>query len=163
MKVHKGDGGLSLVSMLFTLVALGLMAAIAVKAVDGQESDRQGTGALLQQLAEQSQTQADMSSGAQPSGAGPAGPAGPGGMMGAASITACNANVDLVEKALGTMTATGQPLPATVEELVARGGLSEAPVMRGYTLTLENVDGAPTGKVLVNGKPGVEGCALRGS
>lgn len=141
--------------MLLTLVALGLMAAIAVKAVDGQEKDRQGTSALLQQLAEQGQTQADMSSGAQPSAAGPA---GPGGMMGAASVTACSANVDLVEKALATMSATGQDLPFTIEELVARGGLTEVPSMRGYTLTLENVDGQPTGKVLVNGKLGAQGC-----
>lgn len=149
---RRPDSGLSIISLVFTLVILGLMAAIAVKIGDGSKKDSAETSGLLSQLGGAAGA-ADAIAGAAQAGAG-----GVGGLAGSAASAACKANVAIVERALATLTTQGESLPANIDELVSRGVISEIPAVRGYTLSLEVVDGRPTGKVLVNSRPAAEGC-----
>lgn len=146
------DAGLSLISLLFTLVILGLMAAIAVKIGDGSKKDSAETSGLLSQMGGAAGA-ADAVAGGVQAGAG-----GVAGIAGSAASAACRANVAIVERALETLKTQGEALPASVDELVARGKINQIPSVRGYTLSLEVVDGSPTGAVLINDRPANEGC-----
>lgn len=84
----------------------------------------------------------------------------PARLVDASQVQACRADVASLETALSTAQTVLGTAPTTLDDLVRRGFLSEAPYHPFFTFTPEVVDGAATGRVLVNGRPGKEGCAL---
>jgi hypothetical protein len=71
---------------------------------------------------------------------------------------ACEANLRAVEAAVATKQAVEGSLPVTIEELAAGGWLSDPAIAAETDISLELRDGVPTGRVLVAGRPGLEGC-----
>lgn len=84
----------------------------------------------------------------------------PARLVDAFQVQACRADVASLETALSTAQTVLGTAPTTLDDLVRRGFLSEAPYRPFFAFTPEVVDGAATGRVLVNGRPGKEGCAL---
>ena len=94
-------------------------------------------------------------------GPAPASPASPARPTDAARRAACEASYEAVVSALATEQAASGTPAQTVEELVRDGWLDPSVVTTEPGITLEAVDGAATGRVLVDGQPGPAGCALR--
>lgn len=83
----------------------------------------------------------------------------PARLVDVSQVQACRAEVASLESALSTAQTVLGTAPTTLDDLVRRGFLNEAPHQPFFAFTPEVVDGAGTGRVLVNGRPGKEGCA----
>ena len=146
----QGEDGASLLGVVTVLVILGALAGLTVLAVTKLAYDPVATSTRL--------------GGLTPSGglveSGPSTvTAQPRSLADSASTSACQTNVRAVEAAAAAKHAADGRFPAAMSDLVAGGWLEEAPVIRGYELTLHTAGGRPTGKVLVNGLPADQGCA----
>lgn len=153
--------GVSLLSTLFVLVILGAMAGVVVASLPtGDTKSDKERNKLLNEL--NAPTPAGQAAGGAAAEANMGGPsAGAGNSSSLASnarTAACRANVGVVEAAVTTKHGTDGTYPASVDELVAGHWLDAAPSTVGYQITLELAGGQPTGRVLVNGQPGVQGC-----
>ncbi len=72
---------------------------------------------------------------------------------------ACESSYRAIEAALTTRQAASGTPALSVDELVRDGWLSGSALTPGAGITLEVVDGAATGRILVDGRPGLSGCA----
>lgn len=151
--------GVSLISTLVVLVTLGAMSAIVFSALSkGESKSTKETKALLDELnAPTPAGQAAAGAAAEADMAG-ASAARPPSLAGMARTSACKANVGVLQAATATKHASDGAWPASVDELVAGHWIDSAPSTAGYHITLEVVGGQPTGQVLVNGRPGAQGC-----
>ena len=84
---------------------------------------------------------------------------GLGSLVDASQMATCRADVAAIETAMGTSRAVLGVVPRSLPELITLGFLTEVPVRPGFTFTPELIGGTATGRVLVNGRPGVEGCS----
>ena len=139
-----GERGASLVGTLVVLVILGALAIFVVRA---WPSGSPGTSATVRQLA------------AEANGVGSPAPAQPRPPTAVASTAACQASVRTVEQAAAAKRASDGTFPTGIAELVGGRWLAEMPSLPGYELSMESVGAAPTGRVLVNGRPADQGCA----
>ena len=73
----------------------------------------------------------------------------------------CETSYQAVVSALATQQAASGARASSVGELVQAGWLDPAVLTAEPGISLEMVDGAPTGRVLVDGQPGPAACALR--
>lgn len=147
---RKGQDGASLLGVLVVVMILGALAGLAVLSITKLAYDPAATSTRLSGLTP---------SGGLIDGGSSATATRPRSVANDASAAACQTNVRTIEAAAAAKRATDGSFPATIDELVAGRWLDEAPVIRGYELTLQTLGGRPTGKVLVNGLPANEGCA----
>ena len=130
---------MGLVGLLVVLVILGAMAAVAMSSLGGDDSP------VPRRLSPPDT--------ALPPGGRPVGGAG------AASAEACRMDVATLERAMAISYARSGAHPTDLSQLVDQGMVSALPDRAGYVFTAEVVDGRGTGRVLVNGRPGPQGCA----
>lgn len=142
---ERPQSGAGLLSVLVVVAILGGLAVLSMSATDFQV-DMEPPGASMPEA----------SPGAVQTPA-PA-PARPGD---AARQVACEANYRAVQTALATAQAASGTLAMTVEELVQGGWLSPSVATDDPGITLEVSNGAPTGRILVDGQPGPSACGLR--
>jgi len=147
----QGERGVSLVGTLVVLVILG---GLAVLVLSAWPDDPSGTSATLRSLT----SEANLAGGGTPNVAAGA----PRSPMGAADAAACTATVRSIEQAAAAKHATDGAFPSSISELVTGRWLSEAPATPGHALTMAEVGGRRNGKVLVNGLPSDQGCAVPG-
>ena len=140
-----GEGGASLVGTLVVLVILGALGILVVKA---WPSGTPGTSATLRQLTSEA-------NGVESPAPVPARPP-----TAAANTGACQISVRTIEQAAAAKRASDGTFPTGIDELVSGRWLAEVPNLPGYELSMEAVGGASTGRVLVNGRPADQGCAV---
>ena len=140
------SAGAGLLGLVVLLVVLGALVAVVLAALDGEDDDGSGGPGTV------------AAPGGPPPVAGEAGPGGPAGLAGAATRAACAEDARTLESAMAADHATSGSYPTTLEELRARGWVSELPARPGVEFAPEVVDGRPTGRILVNGSPAAEGC-----
>jgi hypothetical protein len=164
IKMSHGENppGVSMISTLAVLVIMGALSAVVLSSVPfGDSSSDPQTQSLMN----------DMNVGPTPAGqvaggaaveanmGGPSAGAGnPPSLASNARTAACRTNVDVVATATRTKQATDGAYAASIDELIAGKWLDSAPDTKGFAMTLEVVEGKPTGQVLVNGKPGAQAC-----
>lgn len=144
--------GLSLISTVATLVTLGLLGALVVSALDDMGKSDPQTRSLLNEVGITGGAGTGTDDTAAPSARGPA------GLVQGASVQECQADLATLETAVSAYMAQAGSNPTTTDDLVTAGFLSSLPSRPSYAFSLEAVDGQPTGRVMVNGRPGVEGC-----
>jgi hypothetical protein len=166
---REGASGMSLLSTLMVLVIMGFMGAIVWKSLSlGDSSGDSQLRSLLKEANAPGDatkltgapTPAGQAVGGAAAEADMGGPsaANPPSLMSTARTAACRGNVGVVETAIATKHTTDGTYPASIDELVAGHWLDAVPSTAGYRMTLEVVDGQPTGHLLVNGQPGLQGC-----
>jgi hypothetical protein len=141
------EAGASLVGTLVVLAILGVLATLAARSVTSSDNSldlRPEVGPGDPSTASTSASGRRVSPAA------------------AATLLACQLDERSVESAVAGMHAAVGRYPGTMTELVAGGWLTEPPASGRSTFTLETGSGGPTGRVLVNGHPGAEACALGG-
>lgn len=136
-----------MVGLVVVLALLGALAALAL-------SSSRGDG-LLSDLVAPSGTTGDPLSVGSPAAAG----SGPAALVDASEVVACRADVVSLEAAMATARTVLGAVPLTLPELVKGGFLSDLPARPGFTFVPEVAAGVATGRVLVNGRTGSEGCA----
>jgi hypothetical protein len=141
------QAGASLLGMVIVIAILGVLAMVASKAVTSPD--------LVIDPGSQPAP-------AEASTAPPSSPARPVSPATAAAVAACRLDERSVEDAATAMYASAGRYPTTIADLVAGRWLAAPPANTRYTLTLETVADRPTGRVLVNGNPGVAGCDALG-
>lgn len=153
---------MSLVSTLVVFVIMGALGAIVLSSVPfGDSSSDPETQSLLDDMNVGPTPAGQVAGGAevQANLGGPSARAGNTPSLASnARTAACKTNVGVVEAAAKTKQVTDGAYPTSIDELVAGKWLDSAPDTKGYVMSLEVVDGQPTGLVLVNGKPGLQGC-----
>jgi hypothetical protein len=161
--------GVGLISTLVVLVTMGALGAIVVSSLPfgGGSSDTQAKSLLNEANAQGDASKlvgapspAGQVLGGAAAEANMGGPsaANPPSLPSTARTAACKDNLRTVEAAIATKNATDGAYATSIDELVAGHWLDAAPSMVGYQMTLEVANGQPTGHVLVNGQPGIEGC-----
>lgn len=152
---HGPQSGLSLISTVATLVILGFLAALVVSALDDMGEHDPQTRSLLDEVG-------GLAGKAEPSNDGGAAFSARGatGLVHGASVEQCRTDLATVETAVTAYMAQTGTYPVSPDELVTAGFLSSLPSRPSYSFTLEALDGQPTGRVMVNGRPGHEGCGV---
>lgn len=161
--------GVGLLSTLMVLVILGALSAIVLTSLPfGDRTSETQAKSLLNEANAQGDagklvgapTPAGQTLGGAAAEADMGGPsaANPPSLPSTARTAACKANVGVVDAAIAAKYATDGAYPASMEELVVGHWLDAAPATAGYQMSLEVVGSQPTGRLLVNGKPGVDGC-----
>jgi hypothetical protein len=163
---HRDDfRGVSLVSTLVVLTIMGAMGAVVLSSMPfGSDSNDSQVKSVMGEInAPTPAGQAVQGATAEANlGGGPAA-ANPPSLPSAARTAACRANVGVVEAAISTKHATDGSYPSSIDELVRGHWLDSAPTTAGFQMTLEVVNGQPTGRLVVNGQPGLQGCDNRGT
>jgi hypothetical protein len=145
-----------LVGLLVALVVLGAMAAVAFAALGGSDGGSDGGAPKPAGLAAEvvPAAKADVDAVAQ------SGQALRSGIADQAQ-NACVLDARTLATAAQTYQVARGGYPASVDDLVSAGMLSQAP-SSGRTFTFESVGGEPTGRVLVDGVDADAGCAAAG-
>ena len=146
----RGRGQSGLVGLLVALVVLGVMAAVAFATLSGSGGDSPSqAGGLSAEVVPAARADVDaVSQSGQALRAG----------IAEESRNACLLDARTLSTAAQTYQAVRSSPPATVDDLVAAGLLSQPP-SSGHVFTFESVDGKPTGRVLVDGADPATGCA----
>lgn len=139
--------GAGLLSLLMVVAVIGVLVVTSMSANDFQLDMEPPGGTLPESSAGAVKTPAPSPAPARP--------------RDAARQAVCEANYRAVETALASEQAASGTLSLTVEELVRDGWLSPSVVTDDPGITLEVANGAPTGRVLVDGQPGPAACGLR--
>jgi hypothetical protein len=159
-ELRRDASGVSLISTLLVLIIMGTLAAMVFASLNmGDSKSQKETKSLLKELnapTPAGQAAAGAAAEANMGGAGVA--PNPPSLAGAARTTACKANVGTVEAALANAHGVSGSYPPSLDALVAGRWIDAVPSTAGYHMSLEIGAGQPTGHVLVNGQPGMQGC-----
>ena len=132
---------MSLVSLVLVVVILGVMAAVAVKALD-----QDGVVDPRVELP------------AAPSGVDDATAGQPVTAVEAAAIAACQANAAALQQAATAATVTAGHPPDSLDDLVRQGFVHDFQPPAGYRYELQPTADGAASRIVVNGLPADEGC-----
>ncbi|HUQ62832.1 MAG TPA: hypothetical protein VM121_03660 [Acidimicrobiales bacterium] len=154
--------GVSMISTLVVFVIMGALGAVVLSSVPfGDSSDDPQTQSLMNDLNGGPTPAGQVAGGAavEAEMGGPSAGAGnPPSLSASARTAACKTNLDIIDRAVLTKYSTEGSFPSSIDELVTGHWIDSVPSTKGYDITLEIVDGKPTGHVLVNGRAGAEAC-----
>jgi hypothetical protein len=155
----EGSPGVSLLSTLIVLVTMGALGAVVLTSLPfGDSSSETQTRSVLNELNAPTPAGQAVQGAAAEANMGGSPAVKPPSLPASARTAACRANVGVVNTAVATKHQTDGTYPSSIDELVAGRWLDAAPSTLGYEMSLETAGGQPTGRVLVNGQPGLQGC-----